>query len=143
MVRAWRRYDGAVADLLDINRMVLEELDVDREPPVGEGTRVQGRVVVHPTATVRASIIRGPVVIGPGARITDAYIGPYTSIGADVHVEGAEIEHSIVLDGASICHIGGRLEASIVGRNARVFRDFSLPRALRLHVGDGVEVALC
>jgi hypothetical protein len=40
-------------------------------------------------------------------------------------------------------HVGGRLVASVVGRDARVFRDFSLPRALRLRVGDGTEVALC
>jgi glucose-1-phosphate thymidylyltransferase len=143
MVRSWRRYDGDVQNLLDLNRMVLEGLATDREPAVGEGTRVQGRVVVDPTATVRASIIRGPVIIGARAQVEDAYIGPYTSIGADVRVQGAEIEHSIVLDGASIFHIGERLEASIVGRGARVFRDFSLPRAMRLHVGDGVEVALC
>jgi glucose-1-phosphate thymidylyltransferase len=143
MVRSWRRYDGAVQDLLDLNRMVLEELTADGEPVVGPGTRIQGRVVVHPTARVRASIIRGPVIIGARAEVDDAYIGPYSSIGADVKVQGAEIEHSILLDGASVCHIGGRLEASIVGRGSRVFRDFSLPRAMRLHVGDGVEVALC
>jgi glucose-1-phosphate thymidylyltransferase len=143
MVRSWRRYDGAIENLLELNRMVLEGLEVDHEPQVGEGTRVQGRVVIDPTARVRASIIRGPVIIGARAQVDDAYIGPYTSIGADVQVQGAEIEHSIVLDGASICHISERLEASIVGRRARVFRDFSLPRAMRLHVGDGVEVALC
>jgi glucose-1-phosphate thymidylyltransferase len=143
MVHDWRRYAGEVQDLLDLNRMVLEEVEADREPLSGAGTRIQGRVAVHPTARVRASVVRGPVVIGPRARVEDAYVGPYTAIGADVLVEGAEIENSIVLDGASICHIGGRLEASVVGRGARVFRDFSLPRALRLHVGDGGEVALC
>jgi len=31
----------------------------------------------------------------------------------------------------------------VVGREARIFRDFSMPRALRLQVGDGDEVALC
>ena len=71
----------------------------------------------------------------------DSYIGPYTSIGADVRIEGAEVERSIILPGASIMHIGGRLVGSVVGRDARVFRDFSLPRALRLNVGDGGEVS--
>jgi hypothetical protein len=33
--------------------------------------------------------------------------------------------------------------ASVVGRDARVARDFSLPRAMRLNVGDGGEVVLC
>jgi hypothetical protein len=59
-----------------------------------------------------------------------------------VRIEGAEIEDSIVLPGASIMHIGGRISASVVGRNARIFRDFTLPRALRLQVGDGARVAL-
>jgi hypothetical protein len=27
-----------------------------------------------------------------------------------------------------------------VGRDARIFRDFSVPRALRLRVGEGTEV---
>jgi hypothetical protein len=42
-----------------------------------------------------------------------------------------------------VMHVGGRLVSSLVGRDARVFRDFSLPRALRLWVGDGDEIALC
>jgi glucose-1-phosphate thymidylyltransferase len=81
-------------------------------------------------------------VIGPHAQIADAYIGPYTSIGEGARVEGAEIERSIVASRASIMHVGGRPVASVLGRQARVFRDFSLHRALRLRVGDGTEVAL-
>ena len=37
-------------------------------------------------------MIRGPAIVGAGARVVDAYIGPYTSIGDGVRVEGAEIE---------------------------------------------------
>jgi hypothetical protein len=40
-------------------------------------------------------------------------------------------------------HVGSRLVSSVVGRDARVFRDFSVPRAVRLRVGDGTEIALC
>ena len=82
-------------------------------------------------------------MIGAGARIRDAYIGPYTSIGAGAQIEGAEIERSIVQAGASIAHIGGRLMSSVVGRHATVFRDFSLPRALRLRIGEDTEIGLC
>jgi hypothetical protein len=38
--------------------------------------------------------------------------------------------------------LGGRLEASVVGLRARVFRDFRPPKALRLNVGDGAQVSL-
>ena len=88
-------------------------------------------------------MIVGPAVVGPHAQISDAYIGPYTSIGAGARIEGAEIERSIIAAGASIVHVGSRIVASVVGRDARVFRDFSLPRAFRPRVGDGTEIALC
>ncbi|HEV3094446.1 MAG TPA: hypothetical protein VGY30_08015 [Solirubrobacteraceae bacterium] len=139
----WRAFNGNPLDLLDLNRAILDKLEGQVAVAGGDGNRFEGRVVIHPTASVSSSVICGPVIIGAGAYITDSYIGPHTSIGERVHIEGAEIERSIVLAGASILHVGGRLVASVVGRDARVFRDFSMPRAMRLQVGDGDEVALC
>lgn len=135
-------YAGRPSDLLRLNRIALEMLP-ERETVSLPGVRLEGAVEIHPTAEIESSVLRGPVIVGAGARIADAYVGPFTSIGADVRIEGAEIEHSIILPGAEILHIGSRLEASIVGRDARIYRDFSLPRAMRLQVGDSVEVALC
>jgi len=82
------------------------------------------------------------VIIGPDVEISHAYIGPYSSIGRGVVIENAEVEHSIILPGASIKHLGGRLEASVIGAEARIFRDFRLPRAFRLNVGERAEVAV-
>ena len=143
LVDSWRQYRGDPLDLLELNRIVLDRLDAGLRRPSNNGNRIEGRVWIHEDASVHASVIVGPTVIGPGARITDSYIGPYTSIGERARVEGAEVERSIISPGASVMHVGGRLVASVVGRDARVFRDFSLPRALRLRVGDGTEVALC
>ncbi len=155
-VHGWRRYGGTAADLLELNRMVLEALAAGAgeragtfEPgprPTGMGgadSRIEGCVTLDPSASVHASVIVGPAIVGPGAVVEDSYIGPYTSIGAGALIEGAEVERSIILPRARIQHIGGRLVGSVVGQDTRVFRDFSLPRALRLHVGDGGEVALC
>jgi glucose-1-phosphate thymidylyltransferase len=141
-VRTWRRYCGDPLDLLELNRIVLDQQTPDVDV-VGDGdNRIEGRVIIHPTAEISSSIILGPTIIGPGARVSNSYIGPYTSIGAGAEIEGAEIERSIISEGARIMHVGGRIEASTVGRSARIFRDFALPRAMRLHVGDGVELAL-
>jgi glucose-1-phosphate thymidylyltransferase len=140
---SWRQYRGDPLELLELNRIVLDWLDSGLRRPVNNGNHIEGRVSIHEAATVQASVIVGPAVIGPGARVADSYIGPYTSIGERACVEGAEVERSIISAGASVQHVGGRLVASVVGRDARVFRDFSLPRALRLRVGEGTEVALC
>jgi glucose-1-phosphate thymidylyltransferase len=142
-VNGWLQYGGDPLDLLELNRIALDRLESDLIHPPTHDNRIEGRVRIHEKASVRSSVIVGPTVIGPGAHVCDAYIGPYTSIGAGAVVEGAEIERSIVDTGARNTHVGGRLVSSVVGREARVSRDFSLPRALRLRIGDGGEVALC
>jgi glucose-1-phosphate thymidylyltransferase len=143
VVRGWRRYSGHAADLLELNRSTLDALLAEPvHPDCGSANKISGRIAIDPTAQVSSSVIVGPVIIGPGARVVDAYVGPYTSIGPNARVEGAEIERSIVSADASITHVGGRLADSVVGCGARVFRDFSLPRVLRLQIGERAEVAL-
>ena len=83
----------------------------------------------------------GPSIIGAGARISNSFVGPYTSIGARAEIEGAEVERSIIADGARIMHVSGRIEGSTIGQRASIFRDFALPRGIRLHVGANAEMA--
>ena len=97
--------------------------------------------MAHPSAVLESSVVRGPAIIGPGARITHSYVGPYTSIGRDVLIEGAELEHSIVFPGARIQHLSSRLEASVMGAGAG-FPRVPPAAALRVTVGDGAEVSL-
>jgi glucose-1-phosphate thymidylyltransferase len=142
-VDGWHRYRGDGSELLALNRITLDRVAGSIPVSARRGNRIEGRVLIDRTATVRSSVITGPAVVGPDATVIDAYLGPYSSIGAGARIEGAEIERSIVAPGASVMHIGGRLVSSLVGREARIYRDFSLPRALRLWVGEGDQVALC
>jgi glucose-1-phosphate thymidylyltransferase len=133
---------GGQDRLLEANRRMLETLRSDVDPAAFPSCEFQGAVRVHPTAELEHSLVRGPAVIGPGARLSHAYVGPYTSIGANVTIDGAQVEHSIVLDRAQLLHVGARLETSVIGRGARVSRSFAVPTAMRLSVGDGAEVTL-
>ena len=132
---------GGADELLEANRRMLEQLSPDAHGERVFDSEIQGRVALHPSAEVRASVIRGPVAIGPGARISNAYIGPYTSIGAGVDLDCVEIEHSIVLENAQVRYLEARVEGSVIGPGARVSRDFRMPRALRLSVGEGSHVS--
>jgi glucose-1-phosphate thymidylyltransferase len=138
---SWK-YSGAVDGLLDANRMVLDEIETDVAGCDLSDARIEGRVQIHPTAIVERSTVRGPAVIGPRTVLQDAFVGPYSAIGSNVRLEGAEVEHSIVLDNAVIRHIGHRLEDSLVGNGATVTRDFAFPSGLRLRVGRRAEVLL-
>jgi len=128
--------------LLDGNRRMLEDLRTDVEPERYPSCQFQGPVAIHPTAQLDNALVRGPAIIGRNTRLSHAYVGPYTSIGADVTIDGSQIEHSIVLDGAALLHVGARLESSVIGRTARITRSFAVPTAMRLSVGDGAEVTL-
>ena len=133
---------GDLETVLESNRRMLERLVPAGGAATFDRCEVQGPVEVHPTARIERSLLRGPLVIGAGARVTDAYIGPYTSIGDGVEIEGAEVEHSIVLENAELRFIGTRLESSVIGRGARIVRGFQLPGAIRVAIGDGAEVVL-
>jgi glucose-1-phosphate thymidylyltransferase len=134
--------EGDLDGLLEANRRMLGGLRTSIAPGSLHDCTIQGDVEIHPTATISRSLVRGPVIIGAGAQVSDAYIGPYTSIGAGVVVEDAEIEHSIVLADAELRFVGTRLESSVIGRRARIVRGFHVPRAIRVAIGDGAEVAL-
>ena len=146
-IGGWRRFDGDPSALLEMNRVLLDELDprlfeAGGPEPEAEGCRIEGRVSIDPTAEVCSSVIRGPVVIGAHATVRDAFVGPYTAIGEEVHIEGTEIENSVVFPRAALLHVGGRLEGCVIGRGARVARHFSVSRAMRLHLGDSTSVLL-
>jgi glucose-1-phosphate thymidylyltransferase len=142
VVPSWRRYRGDPLDLLELNRIVLDQQHPCREPYEGGDNHIEGRVIIHPSADVTSSVIIGPSIIGAEAHITSSYIGPYTTIGPGARIVGAEVVRSIVAEGAQIMHIGGRIEGSTIGRRANIVRGFSLPRALRFHVNEDVEVVL-
>ncbi len=142
VVRGWWKDTGQLADMLEANRLVLEELETKLEGEVDGDSRVEGRVVLEPGATLTRSVVRGPAVIGAGACIEDAYIGPYTSIGAGVHVRRSEVEHSIVLADSVVEDLGTRMEASLLGRNVKLTRSDGMPKTLRLLVGDNCEIEI-
>jgi glucose-1-phosphate thymidylyltransferase len=141
IVRGWWKDTGQVQDMLEANRLILDELEERLEGELIE-SRVEGRVVIEKGARLERTTVRGPAIIGRGAVLTDAYIGPYTAIGDHVVVENAEIEHAIVLEGASIQDLNGRIEASLIGKNVAIARGPELPRAYRFVVGDNSEIAI-
>jgi len=142
VVRGWWKDTGQLADMLEANRLVLEELVSSIEGEVDEDSKVEGRLVLGPGAKLERSVVRGPAVIGAGAHVEDAYIGPYTSIGDEVHVRRSEVENSIVLARSVVEDLGTRMEASLLGREVKLTRSEGMPQTLQLLVGDKSEIKI-
>ncbi len=140
-VRGWWKDTGKLEDMLEANRIVLDSHDMKRHhEAVGDGGRLEGRVELGEGATLVDSLVRGPAIIGAGARLENAFVGPYTSIGDGCTLASCEIENSIVLAGSEIRDIGTRIDASLVGRNVKIVKTDSKPKAYRFMLGDNSEV---
>jgi glucose-1-phosphate thymidylyltransferase len=140
-VTGWWKDTGQLADMLEANRLVLEDIDPKVEGELID-SRVEGRVVIEEGARLERALVRGPAIVGAGAELRDAYIGPYTSVGPGVVIAGSEVEHSILLAGARVRDLGTRMEASLLGRNVRLERGDGLPKTMRMIVGDNSEITI-
>jgi len=141
IVRGWWKDTGRLDDMLEANRLILDRIEPRVDGELSE-SRCDGRVVVEPGARLERTSVRGPAIIGAGARLTDCYIGPYTAIGEDCVICEAEVEHSILLAGSSVRNLEGRMESSLLGRNVKISRGVRQPRAYRFMVGDNSEIGI-
>jgi glucose-1-phosphate thymidylyltransferase len=141
LISGYWKDTGNVADMLEVNRMVLETTEPARRGDVDAGSELIGRVVICDGAQVRGSRIVGPVIVGAGSQICDSYLGPFTSVGPDCQIYDSEIEYSIVLAGASIRGVG-RIEASLIGRGVEITPAPKVPKAHRLVLGDHSRVQI-
>ncbi len=132
---------GKLQDLLEANRIVLDQIEESNMGTVDDSSRIEGRVVIAEGAKIIDSTIRGPVVIGPNALIERSYVGPYSSIAANAEIVESEIEHSVLMEGACV-HGVTRVVDSLMGRGARVIKDESQPSAYRVMVGDTSTVRI-
>jgi glucose-1-phosphate thymidylyltransferase len=141
IVRGWWKDTGRLEDMLEANRLILDNL-LERVQGELIESQVDGRVVIEPGARLERTTVRGPAIVGADARLSDCYIGPYTAIGDRCTISGAEVEHSILLAGASICRLDGRVESSLLGRNVTVRKGDRQPRAYRFMVGDNSDISI-
>ena len=138
----WWIDTGKPIDMLEANNRVLLEMEHEVRGYVDRDSKVDHNVTIEEGAEVINSVVRGPSVIGRDTRIVNAYIGPFTSIYHDCHIEDCEIEHSIVLENTTIVGIPHRIEDSLIGRNVEIRRSPIKPKAYKMTLGDNSKVGL-
>ncbi|MFE5812531.1 glucose-1-phosphate thymidylyltransferase [Streptomyces sp. NPDC056479] len=141
VIEGYWKDTGNVADMLEVNRTVLESLTRRIDGEVDEASETVGRVIVEEGARIVNSRIVGPAVVGAGTIVEDSYVGPFTSIAENCRITDSELEFSIVLRDATL-HGAGRIESSLIGRHVEVTPAPSVPSAHRLVLGDHSKVQI-
>jgi len=144
VVEGWWKDTGKPEDVLDANRLVLEDTLGKIQGTIEDGAEITGQVDVAKGATIESgAVIRGPVTIGEEVRITaDTYLGPYTSIGEESTIEGAHVENSVVVGEATI-QTSVKIVDSLIGRGATLeTAEDLLPEGKRLIIGENSQLKL-
>jgi len=142
IVEGWWKDTGKLEDMLEANRLILDTFERRIDGQVDADSRIEGKVVIEAGAVVERSVIRGPAIIGRGARLVHAYVGPFTAIMNDVEITDTEIEHSIVLEGSSLRNLSNRVTDSLIGKGVKIYREPVKPSAYRFMLGDNSEVGI-
>ncbi|MGH1362281.1 MAG: glucose-1-phosphate thymidylyltransferase [Calditrichia bacterium] len=134
-ITGWWKDTGKPYDLLEANRLILENLPAKIEGTVDDESHLAGKVIIEKGATVVNSNIRGPVIIGKDCHIENSYVGPFTSVYHNTRIQNSELEFSILMDNCRIMDVGVRIEGSILGSDVDVTRAKPKPQTHRLILG--------
>jgi len=143
-VKHWWKDTGALEDILEANRLVLDELKPQIKGKIEVNNCIQGRVSVGENTIIKCgSIVRGPTIIGDNCIIEDdAYIGPYTSVGNNVTIKRGEIENSIILDNCFI-DINERITDSLIGSHSTIVASQNgKPKGYRFTIGERSKITI-
>lgn len=140
-VQGWWKDTNQPRDLVEANHLLLEQLEGSVLGTVEESD-LSGPVVLPASARVRNCKIIGPAVIGENVLIENAYIGPFTSIGAGSIIRDAEIEHSVIEPECLIENVETRLQDCLIGLKAVVRGGRRVPKTLKFTLSDASVVEL-
>jgi len=141
-VDGWWKDPGNPEDMFAANKLVLSWKDDFRVEGQLNDTTIEDDIEIMEGTLVTKSKLRGPVSIGKNVKITNSYIGPYTSIGDNCVLENVQIENSILMENCHIQNVSTRLDACLIGHNTQVTESSEYPRASSLIIGDDAKVTL-
>jgi glucose-1-phosphate thymidylyltransferase len=142
VLEGWWLDTGKKDDLLEANRIVLDELlERDIKGRVDLVSKISGRVFIGENSVIENSTVRGPVSIAKNCRISNSYVRPFTSIGDQTVIEKSSIGNSVVYGKCRISNIEQIID-SIIGAESEIFKQEQGFKTISLFVGDNSKVAL-
>lgn len=143
IVKGWWKDTGTPEDILEANRLVLDELKPQTKGKIENGDSIQGRVSIGKNSIIKEkALIRGPAIIGENTVIqSNVYIGAYTSIGKNCAIQKGEIENSIIMDNCTI-NVNDRITDSIIAPHSTVTSGKSAPHGKRFILGERTYIEL-
>jgi len=141
-ITGWWKDTGQPSDLLDANRLVLDNIKTKIDADVDSLSNISGEVVVRRGCKIINSTIKGPTTIDDNTIIMDSYIGPFSSIGKSCIIKNTKIESSIIMEKCELDAVGIDIQSSLLGKSVKIISSNSKNNYTVLLLGDQSNIEL-
>jgi len=141
-ITGWWKDTGQPSDLLDANRLVLDNIKEKNDGYVDSLTTMSGEVIIGKNSQIINSKINGPAIIDNNTVIKDSFIGPYSSIGNNCKITSSKVENSIMMEGCEIDCVDRNIKFSLLGKNVKIISSNDKNNQARFLLGDQSYIEL-
>jgi len=134
-ITGWWKDTGKPSDLLDANRLVLDNM-ADKRVDEYKGSILSGNVQVGENVNIRNSKINGPAILGDDTVLKNAHILPHTSIGRRCVLKNCQIGNSIIMSDSFIKNVKTKITGSLLGNDVKINGSNQKFAAHRFILGD-------
>ncbi|RDJ32188.1 MAG: glucose-1-phosphate thymidylyltransferase [Crenarchaeota archaeon] len=131
---------GTPEDIIHANKTVLNNLEPYFYGIKEEGVKLSGKIFVGKNTVIKKDTqIEGPVIVGDDCEISNARIGPNTSIGDKTKISKCSIRDTIVM---SNCDIDSELQIrnSIIAKNSSIKTKTEKDGEKQFLLGEGTKI---
>ena len=120
IIKSWWFDIGTPENMIKGNEALLNCISNHIDSNVNGSVKIKGKVIIEKNVAIENSEITGPVIIAKNSTITGCKIGPYVSIGENVHLKNLRLENSIIRDNTRITNTISAITNSVFGRNVEL-----------------------
>jgi glucose-1-phosphate thymidylyltransferase len=122
-ITGWWKDTGKPSDLLEANRLVLDNIDDSRDSKI-TNTQIVG------------------IIINDDSIIENAHITHHTAIGKRCEIINSKVGYSIIMSESKIRNVKDEITNSLLGTDVRIIGNHSSPSAHRFILGDQSRVEI-
>ncbi len=140
-ITGWWKDTGKPSDLLEANRLVLDNID-DNRVGIITNTEVSGNLQTGKNVKIINSKIDGPIIIGDDSVIENAHITPHTAIGRRCEIINSKVGYSIIMSDSKIKNVTDKITRSLLGNDVQIIGNNKDQSAHRFILGDQSRIEI-
>ncbi|NHZ85172.1 MAG: glucose-1-phosphate thymidylyltransferase [Planctomycetia bacterium] len=134
-ITGWWKDTGKPSDLLEANRLVLDNIKDNREV-ILNNCEITGNVHLGKNVKISNSKLDGPIIINDDCIIDKAHITHHTAIGKRCEIINCKIGYSIIMSDSKIRNVEDKITNSLLGTDVQIIGNHKDQAGHRFILGD-------